>query len=129
MLSRFAILATAIGHARARYLLVTGGLVIGVVLAAATAWIVIDLRSDRLSHAQQDLRNLALMLSEELDRGLQGMDLLQLSLIERMRERGIDTPEAFDQLMRSPEVHEDLARRISRLSEIAALSLHDPTAS
>ena len=44
MLSRFATLATSIGHARARNLLVACGLVIGLVLAAAAAWFVIELR-------------------------------------------------------------------------------------
>ena len=48
MLSHFARLAASIGHARTRYLLVAGGLVIGLTLAAVMTWFVIELRQHTL---------------------------------------------------------------------------------
>ena len=71
------------------------------------------------------MTNLSFVLAAELDRELQGIDLLTLSLIEHMRELGIDSPDAFDQRMRPLQVHQDLALRIAGLPHIAALSLHD----
>jgi diguanylate cyclase (GGDEF)-like protein len=125
MLSRFARLAALVGHARARNLLVACGLLIGLVLGGTAAWIIVDLHSDHLAHEKQDLTNLAFILSEEMSHEIQGIDLLQLSLIGHMRQLGIQSPESFEQEMRSFEVHQDLGSRIAGLPHIAALSLQD----
>ena len=42
-----------------------------------------------------------------------------------MRQLGIQSPELFEQQMRSFEVHQDLGSRIAGLPHIAALSLQD----
>jgi diguanylate cyclase (GGDEF)-like protein len=125
MRSRFAELAAAMGHAHARHFLVACGLLLGLVLAATGAWVIGDLRSDHISHTKQDLTRLSFVLATELDRELQGIDLLSLSLIEHMRQLGIESPDAFDRQMKPIEVHQDLAERIAGLPHIAALSLHD----
>jgi PAS domain-containing protein len=125
MLSRFARFAALVGHARARNLLVACGLLIGLVLGGTAAWIIVDLHSDHLAHEKQDLTNLAFILSEEMYHEIQGIDLLQLSLIGHMRQLGIQSPESFEQEMRSFEVHQDLSSRIAGLPHIAALSLQD----
>jgi hypothetical protein len=70
MLHRVPRLTARLGHARASHLLVVCGLVIGLGMAAAVTWIVVDLRSDHIDHAKQDLGNLALVFSEELGRGV-----------------------------------------------------------
>jgi PAS domain-containing protein len=123
MLSHFARLAASIGHAWTRYLLVVGGLVIGLALAAVMTWFVIDLRQYTIADAARELRNDALMLAEEEDRLLQSVEAVQASLIEHMREIGIDSPEKFERFMASREVHRELGQRISGLPYIAALSL------
>jgi hypothetical protein len=64
MLSHFARLAASIGHAWTRYLLVAGGLVIGLTLAAVMTWFVIELRQNAIADAARELRNDALMLAE-----------------------------------------------------------------
>jgi hypothetical protein len=125
MLSRFATLAAYIGHARARHLLVACGLIIGLTLAATVSWFVVTLRYDVIADAARELRNDALMLAEAEDRLLQAVDMVQLGLIEHMRELGVDSPESFERLMASQEVHRNLKDRIAGLSYIAALSLSD----
>ena len=94
-------------------------------LGGTAAWIIVDLHSDHLAHEKQDLTNLAFILSEEMSHEIQGIDLLQLSLIGHMRQLGIQSPESFEQEMRSFEVHQDLGSRIAGLPHIAALSLQD----
>jgi diguanylate cyclase (GGDEF)-like protein len=125
MLSRFGRLAALIGHARTRALLVACGLIVGIGLAAAVGWITVDLRSDHLNHARRDLGNLALVLAEQVDRELQGIDLLQLGLIDHMRQQGIASADAFSREMSSFAIQQDLAHRIEGLSYVGALSLHD----
>ena len=125
MSSFFAGLAFRLGHTRARSLIVACGLLLGLALGMNGAWVVVDLRSNHVHHAEQTMTNLAFVLAAELDRELQGIDLLSLSLIEHLRDLGIDSADAFDQQVRPLEVHQDLARRIAGLPHIAALSLHD----
>ena len=90
MLSHFARLAASIGHDRTRYLLVAGGLVIGLTLATVMTWFVMELRQHAIADATRELRNDALMLAEEEDRLLQSVDVVQQSLIEHLREIGIE---------------------------------------
>ena len=125
MLSRIARLAALVGHARARHLLVACGLLIGLVLAVAIVVINLALRSEAVEHKKQDLKNLALVLSEEIDRSFQAVELVQLGLIDHMRELGIDTPEKFAQQMTSFAAHQNLADRIVGEPQIEALVLSD----
>ena len=83
------------------------------------------MRANDIANAGRELKNLSLILSEELDRRLEGLDLLQLGLIEHMRQLGIASPESLKQQMTSFAVHQDLAKRIAGLPHVAALSLHD----
>lgn len=125
MLSRLAILAARLGHARARSLLLFGGLLIGITFAAAMTWFVVTLRHAEIRDAVREMRNVALMLSEQDDRLLQSVDLVQLALLEHMRQIGINSPQKFDELMASEAAHHDLHERIAGLSYIGSLSLHN----
>jgi diguanylate cyclase (GGDEF)-like protein/PAS domain S-box-containing protein len=126
MMSRVARLALWLGHPRARHLLVASGIFIGITLAAATTWFVVTSRQGVIDDAVREMRNDALMLGDQEDRALQAVDVVQLGLIQHMREIGIDTPEKFAQLMVSQVVHENLRDRIGGLSYISALFLFDP---
>jgi hypothetical protein len=126
MLSRFARRAARIGHARTRHLLVTCGLIMGLMLAASMVWFVVTLRPLVIADAARELRNDALMLADAEDRILQAVDVVQLGLIEHMREIGIDTTERFETVMGTEEAHGNLQDRTAGLSYISALSLLDP---
>ncbi len=125
MLSRFAILAARLGHARARSVLLFGGVLIGISLAVAMTWFVVTLRQAAIKDAVREMRNVALMLSEQGDRLLQSVDLVQLALLEHMRQIGIDSPQKFEQMMGSEAAHHDLHDRIAGLTYIGSLSLHN----
>jgi PAS domain-containing protein len=125
VLSRFALLAARLGHARARSLLLFGGLLIGITLAIAMTWFIVTLRHAAINDAVREMRNVALMLSEQDDRLLQSVDLVQLALLEHMRQIGIDSPRKFEQMMGSEVAHRDLRDRVAGLSYIGSLSLHN----
>jgi hypothetical protein len=74
--------ATHMGHSHARYMLVGCGLLIGLSLAIGMVLFSVELRRQDLAHAEQDLRNLSLVLSEETNRGLQAVELVQFGLID-----------------------------------------------
>ena len=115
MLFNIAGLAPLVRRARIRYLLLCGGMFIGLVLAAGAALLVVSLRRNAIAESAKDLKNLALVLDEEIDRSFQTVQLAQNAMIEHMRELGIDTPEKFDSRMASLEVNQNLDDRIAGL--------------
>jgi diguanylate cyclase (GGDEF)-like protein len=123
MRSRLASLAALLGQPRARHLVVTCGLVTGLVLALGTAWLSVRARQNDLANAGRELKNLSLVLAEETDRAFQSMELVQLGLTQQLREQGIDTAEKFDRELVSQQVQRDLQSRIAGLPQISALGL------
>src|SRR6185437_6204050 len=112
-----------IGNTRAKTLLVTCGCLFGLIIAACTILLLVQLRHRDIADSERELKNLSLTIAEEVDRGLQAVDMLQVGLIEHMQQRGIETPEAFEEQMNTFEVHKDLSHRVACLSYIAAFSL------
>jgi diguanylate cyclase (GGDEF)-like protein len=123
MLSLIDKLAPCLSRPRAGQWLTACGLCIGLVLAAAVTWYGFASRQHVIDDAVREMRNDALMLSEQEDRLLQSVDTIQLGLIEHMRQIGIDSPEAFERLMTSREVHQNLNDRIAGTSYVTGLSL------
>src|ERR1700733_13122046 len=123
MLSRFIALVPRPGRIRFGLLLVACGLSIGLVLAMAATWYGVASRQAVIAGAVREMRNDALLLADQEDRLLQAVAVVQLGIIDHMREIGIDSPEKFDQLMSSREVHENLMDRIGGLAYITALAL------
>ncbi len=111
MQPRLATLAAFMGHPHARHLLIACGFVTGLVLAVGTGLLVVQARQDSMAGAGRELTNLSFVLAEETDRAFQTLELVQLDLIEHMREQGIDTPEKFDREMGSQATQLDLRRR------------------
>jgi diguanylate cyclase (GGDEF)-like protein len=83
------------------------------------------LREEQLSHEQQELANLAVILAGQVDRGLQGAEQAQLGLIERMAERGIDTPEKLSGEMSTQDANRQLRSWITGIPSASALILVD----
>jgi diguanylate cyclase (GGDEF)-like protein len=104
---------------------VAGGLLTGLVLAAAMTWYVVTSRQTVIDDAVREMRNDALMLAEDEDRLLQAVDVMQLRLIDHMREIGVASPEQLAQLMTSQAVQQNLRDRIADLPYIATLLLFD----
>jgi diguanylate cyclase (GGDEF)-like protein/PAS domain S-box-containing protein len=102
-----------------------GGLCVGLVLAAAVTWFGVTTRQSSINDSLREMRNDALILSDQEDRLLQSVEIIQLGLIDHMREIGIDSPARFEQLMATRAVQENLADRISGATHIARMMLFD----
>src|ERR1700729_1371997 len=101
MLSRFIALLPRPGRFNPGHLLVACGLGIGLALAMAATWYGITSRQAVIADAAREMRNDALLLTDQEDRLLQAVNVMQLGLIKHMRAIGIDSPEQFEQLMNS----------------------------
>jgi len=119
MRSRLRKAVALIGNTRARHLLVTCGLLMGIFLAAATFGMLLDQRHRTIELAGRELQNLALILAEETDRSLQAVELVQTGLVARLRAMGIESADALRRDGGSVEIFQDLGDRILGLSQIA----------
>lgn len=125
MLSRIGRLAARIGHARARTLLIVGGLIIGAALAAFMAYFVISLRQVVIADSIREMRNDSLLIADQENRLLQSADAIQRNLIDHMREIGINSPGEFERQIATPEMNRYLRERVTGIAYISALMLVD----
>src|SRR5262245_211636 len=110
---------------RAMKLLIASGVTLIVATILTTAALVLNFRDRALSDAERELANTALILAEQSDRAFQSLELVQVSLIERMKALGINSHEDYRRLMSSHDVHLMLRDKISGLPHVDALALAD----
>ena len=123
MPTRFARLSARLRQTHARHLLLTSGFLVGLTLLVGTGLVLLDMRRQAVADAERELKNLSLVLAEDIDRGFQAAKLVQLGLIEHIRGLGIGSPEEFQRLMATPEVHRNLKERIGGLPNVEAVAL------
>jgi len=110
-------------RSRAVGLLVICGLSLAAVIAAATAVMVIDLRERSLAASERELKNTALVLAEQTDRAFHAVEVVQTSLIERLRQLGIRSSEDHEREMSGHDVHLMLKDRIGGLAYLEAVAV------
>jgi diguanylate cyclase (GGDEF)-like protein/PAS domain S-box-containing protein len=99
-------------------------LLIGAVMAAAGS-LLLNLRDRDLAESERRLNGLALVLSEQIDRNLQSIEVIQTAVIERMRSLGIASAEDLERRMSGHDTHQRFGDRISALPHISSLVLTD----
>ena len=92
-------------------------------IVIGTAIMVGNLRERALLESERELKNTALILAEQIDRTFQGIDLVQSSVLEKIRSRGIASSEDYTRLMSGEDVHQMLKASTSGLVQIYAISL------
>ena len=92
-------------------------------IAIATAIVVSKFRTDTLEDHERDLENLAWVLATHVDQTFQAIELVQNSVMDRMRSIGIASGEEYDHRMSGRDVHLMLKDKISGLPYVDAISL------
>jgi len=83
-----------------RWLLTAAGLVIAAIVVAVSV-LLWNLRNDQIARSEEDLESLVLVLSEQIDRTFQSIELLQRDIIERVDSLDIASPEQFAAFVKS----------------------------
>ena len=92
-----------------------------VVLAiGVTVW---DLREATLAEALASTDNLAIVLAEQTSRSVQAVDIVLREIQERIAVLGVATPEAFQVVLRTEELHKFLRSRADRLPQVNNFAL------
>src|SRR5215467_12614532 len=110
-------------RSRAVGLLVICGLSLAAVVVAATAVMVIDLRERALAASERELKNTALVLAEQTDRAFHAIEVVQATMIERLRQPDIRSSEDHDREMSRHDVHLMLKDRTAGLEYLEAVSV------
>src|ERR1035438_10633728 len=79
-----------------------------------TVW---ALRSDAIRDADNDTGNIAVMLSGQIARSIQSVDIILSDVRDQTKAHGPQTPNETDQRIRSHEVYELLLGDLNRLSQ------------
>ena len=93
----------------------------GVMLAVGAGLLVSQLRRNALDNSGQELQRLALVLADQAERTFEAVELVQESLVERLKTDGVKSPEQFRQRMTGLAAHEDMLSRIHGLPQLDAL--------
>ncbi len=105
-----------------RYLILCGALLIAAIVVG-TAIMVDNLRDRALFDSERELKNTALILAEQIDRTFQAVDLVQISVIERIQSLGITSSDDYARRISSKDIHEMLKTSTSGLVQIYAISV------
>jgi len=119
--------------ARARSLLrgndgayfLSAGAVLAVAAAVAVGGTIWQLRTDAIDEARRDTANLAMILAEQTERSVQGIDLVLHELQDDIANMKFDTPEAFGRALGGESIHRWLAARLARVQQADVLVLID----
>jgi PAS domain-containing protein len=85
------------------------------------------LRSDAIRDAHNDTGNIAVVLSGQIARSIQSVDIILSDVRDQTKASGPQTPNETDQRIRSHEVYELLLGDLNRLSQADVIALIDDT--
>jgi PAS domain S-box-containing protein len=95
------------------------------VIVAGTAAVIINLRAQALADTERELRNMALVLTEQIDRSFEAVTLVESSLVERMNRLGVVSADKLRSEMASHDAHLMLKDMINGLPHIENLTVTD----
>src|ERR1700730_13062756 len=115
--------APRIAGARPVLLLVLGCVLLAVAVTVGTVLVLSNLRDRAIADSERELQNTALVLAAQTDRTFQAVELVEVSVIERMQSLGIGSSEDFNRRMSGYDTHVMLKDKLSSLPHIDAVSL------
>lgn len=91
------------------------------ILAVTTGTIIAQLRDHELTAAGNQLKSLAVVLADQAERAFKAIELIEVSIVEKLQNDGVSTPDEFRRWMEGRTVHEQLRNRIAGLPQVDAL--------
>jgi diguanylate cyclase (GGDEF)-like protein len=107
-----------------RALILLGVLLVGSIIGG-TWLLLLGLRNRAIADSERQLQNVALVLAEQSDRSFQAIELIQHSIIDRIRSLGIETDGELERHMSTFEVHSIFKDKIVGLTHVDSIALFD----
>ncbi|MDR3464038.1 MAG: EAL domain-containing protein [Beijerinckiaceae bacterium] len=112
-------------QARSERLLVAAGAVVSFIVIASIALFIVANRESELKDSARELGQLALALSQATERGFESAEVIQNSMIDRMRTAGVTSSADLARLMKTSEIHDLMKEKISNVPIVDALAIVD----
>jgi len=107
-----------------RLLLVCGCVLIAAI-AGGTALLVDNLRERALAESERELKDTALVLTEQIDRSFQALDAIERNAADRIGALGLTSRDAFAREMSSEAIHRMLADKLDGVLHAESLVVID----
>src|SRR5476651_1045176 len=93
---------------------------LSVLAIGLTIW---GLRSDAIQDADSDTGNIAVILSEQLTRSIQSIDIVLTDIQDHIQSENVAGHDSFHNLLSSPEISHFLNERLTHLSQANFIAL------
>ncbi|HWK48085.1 MAG TPA: ATP-binding protein [Stellaceae bacterium] len=104
-----------------RFLLV--GILLSIITVIAAGLTIWDLRGAAIESYRSNMKNLGVVLAEQTSRSMQAVDLVVKETGAKILDAGVETPEQFNRLMATEEIHDYLGSRLRSLPQATAVTL------
>jgi diguanylate cyclase (GGDEF)-like protein len=105
--------------------LVICGILLIAAIAVGTAMMVRNFRDHAIESSKRELENTVVLLAHHFDQQLDDAEIPLVDLIDQIHQAGITTPEDFKHQMSAPEIHKELAEKVSRVTKVAGINIYD----
>jgi len=105
--------------------LVVCGILLIAAIAGGTATMVRNFRDHAIESSKRELENAVVLLARHFDQQLDDAEVPLVDLIDRIHQAGIASADEFNRQMSTPEVHRELAEKVSRVSKVAGINIYD----
>jgi histidine kinase family protein len=104
-------------------LLISVGVALILAIAAAASWQILATRERAIADNARELDNVSRILVEQTERTLEGIFLLQDSILEYARARGATSPQQFEAEMETLATHRMLLSKVTGLPYLDTVSV------
>jgi diguanylate cyclase (GGDEF)-like protein len=115
--------ASRSANSRPILLLVLGCIVVAAAVTVTAVLLLSNLRDRAIADSERELQNTALILAAQTDRAFQAVDLVESSVLERMRS--LVSSEDFDRELSNYDTHIVLKEKLTGLPHIDVVALVD----
>src|SRR3984957_15230607 len=103
--------------------LVACGILLIATIVIGTAVMISNFRDHAIESSKRELENAVLLLAHHFDQQLDDAEVPLADVIDRIHHADIGSADEFRRQMSTPEVHLELAEKVSRASKVAGLNI------
>nr|WP_171015391.1 EAL domain-containing protein [Methylobacterium sp. L1A1] len=98
---------------------------LALLITSAAAIFVVDLERRAVADLERNLSGLSMILADQAERSFQAIELVQESMLREIDSAELHSSDQFEKFVSTRSIHESLAKRISALPQINAITIVD----